>query len=249
MPRMIPQTLFAAFVGVALSMNAGAQPQAATETPADRYETADSAVDQAPARANDELLERWRQARRGFREWLSIQQIYEPDEAASIQAELDARVRDMSPSELADLVDDIEAKLEVLFSPEAEEARQWLAQFLSVQAMYSPEELRQMRPDIVNMTASQIRQELEQHQQRRSQTLQAQAAFDQSRQQRVQSIQSRQQSQRRAAEQAAQRRVQPPSLPAAQYRSQYAPRREFQPGFLQRPRYTVGPWGGVYVSF
>ena len=44
----------------------------------------------------------------------------------------------MSPEELQKQLIDMEDKVAVLSSPEAEEARTWLAQFLSVQAKYTP---------------------------------------------------------------------------------------------------------------
>ncbi len=90
--------------------------------------------------------ERWRQARRGLNEWLSIQQIYSPEEVAVLKKQFQERVDRMSAPELRDQLDEMEAKLAVLSSPEAEDARRWLSQFLAVQAKYTPAELRRGAP-------------------------------------------------------------------------------------------------------
>src|SRR5215510_12285501 len=42
----------------------------------------------------------WRRLSRAFDEWLSVQQIYSPDEIDAINAELQHRVEHMSPGEL-----------------------------------------------------------------------------------------------------------------------------------------------------
>src|SRR5262245_42681276 len=42
----------------------------------------------------------WRRLSRAFDEWLSVQQIYSPEEIAAINAELRHRVEHMSPGEL-----------------------------------------------------------------------------------------------------------------------------------------------------
>ncbi len=207
------------------------------------------------SRANDgqeaarrQLLEsdRWRQARRALNEWLSIQQLYSPDEVAVLRSEFRARVERMSPTELMDQLENLEDKLSVLASPEVEEARRWLSQFLSVQAKYSEAELRQRRPDIANMTASQIRQELVNFQQRRGVTQQTHAVAAQGRAIQVQATQEVRQAQQRANEEARNRASS--NIANTQFRSPYAPRRDDLPGhsdpdLSRRPYYTVGPWG------
>jgi hypothetical protein len=208
-------------------------------------ETAPAVVNSAEA-SRREILEsrRWRQVRRELNEWLSVQQLYDPDEVAAIKAELSARIDEMSAIDLEDLLYEMEERLAVLMSPEAEGARVWLSQFLATQARYSDEELRAMRPDVMNMTASQIRAELQRFQQRRAARQQAQATFDRGRAAQVQTVQSARTANQRARDQAAMDRGSR-RVDAALYRSQYAPqRRERSPASLRQPRfYSVGPWG------
>ena len=195
-----------------------------------------------------EIMEsdRWRRATRGLNEWLSVQQLYSPDEVAVLRSQFRSRVAKMSPTELKNHLDDMEDKLAVLSSPEAEEARRWMSQFLAVQAKYTDAQLRAKRPDVANMTASQIRRELEQFQARRGVTQQSQAAVQQSRAVQVQATQDARAAQQRAAQAARQNTTRPST--AATIGNQNLPRQKDLPGHsvappAGRPFYTVGPWG------
>ena len=160
---------------------------------------ANSAEDEAQETARRKILEsdRWRRANRSLNEWLSVQQVYRPEQVDAIKSELRERIAHMSPRELEDLLKDMEDRLEVLRSPEAEDARQWLKQFLAV-ARNPEQQLGRTRPDVLNMTASQIRQEIQWLQQHRESRLQAQAAFD-----RTRSVQAQTGGEAQAARQAA----------------------------------------------
>jgi hypothetical protein len=197
----------------------------------------------ANAAARRQIVEsdRWKQMRSAFDQWLSVQQIYTMDEVASMRAELNDRARAMSPQELEGLLSEMEQRLAVLTSPEAEQARMWVSQFLAVQAKHSDEELRQMRPDVMNMTAGQIRNELQQFQQRRLATQQSQAAFDRGRALQVQSAQGMQDA-RRSANQPAQNSGSR-AASHTEFRVPNAPRRDPPLLINQPPIYTVGPWG------
>jgi hypothetical protein len=182
--------------------------------------------------------DRWRRTQREFNEWLSIQTLYDSDEVATIKADLRERISRMSPRELEDFMEDMESRLRVLMSSEAEDARQWLAQFMAV-AVNPERQLGRSRPDVLNMTASQIRQELAWLQQTREQRLRSQATFDQTR-----SIQTQRARDARARQQEARALPQDrSSWPANNPRrpSQYAPRADLQPQPL--PGYIVSPWG------
>lgn len=186
-----------------------------------------------------EIMEsdRWRRTTRGLNEWLSVQQLYSPDEVAVLRSQFRARVARMSPTELKNHLDDMEAKLEVLSSPEAEDARRWMSQFLAVQAKYTDAQLRAKRPDVANMTARQIRQELENFQARRGVGQQSQAAVSQARAQQVQSAQARRQTQTMAQ----------PSRAATIGNQNAMPQRDLpghtDPNTIDRSFYSVGPWG------
>ncbi len=76
----------------------------------------------------------------------------------------------------------------MLMSKDAEDARLWLAQRMAVEAKLTPAQIKEMRPDIANMTAAQVQQRLLQLDQERDQTKQAQKAFDQGREFRIKAI-------------------------------------------------------------
>lgn len=209
--------------------------------------------DRKPANVDSQEAERreilesdeWRQVNRAFNEWLSVQQIYRPEEVAAIKAGMKERVAHMSPRELRDFLDDMRDRLHVLLSPEAEDARHWLQQFFAVAR--NPEELLgRSRPDVLNMTASQIRQEILWLEQHRASRAQAQAAFDRTREMQLQMNRDAQ-----AARQTARMPVQSRSdWPAnnPRTRSPYAPRREREP-LRPNPVYMIGPWGAPYFRF
>jgi hypothetical protein len=188
-----------------------------------------------------EILEgrRWRRVRREFHDWLAIQQIYDADEVEQIKEEIDEVAAEMTAPELQHFMDDLEDRLDVLMSPEAAEARRWLNQFLAVQAKYTDEELRARRPDLINMSAGDIRREIEQLQRRRGAAQQSQAAFDRAR---AGQIDAR----RTAAE--APRRPRPERAAADpdRFRSRYAPvRNEPSPATRQRSSFWVDPDGNL----
>jgi hypothetical protein len=190
--------------------------------------------------ARRQILEsdRWKNAGAKLNEWLSVQQVYTPDEVAAINAELAARIAKMPPHELEKLLGEMEEKLAVLSSPEAADARVWLSQFLATAR--NPEQLLgRSRPDLINMSAAEIRKEIQWLQQHRGSRQQVQTAFEQGRALQVQSAQQAQ-----AARQQAQISPSRAATNNVGARSPYAPltgRREVP---LERPViYDVGPWG------
>lgn len=192
--------------------------------------------------ARRKILEsdRWRQTLRDLNEWLSVQHIYTPDEVANLRAEFTARIARMSPRELEALMKDMEERLDVLMSPAAEEARQWLGQFLAV-AVNPEAQLGRTRPDVLNMTASQIRQELQWLEQHRAGRQQAHTAFGGARAGQVQSARDVHTSRQQALEQELSRPAATVNNP--RYRSQYAPQTELRPTPLNTPIYSISPWG------
>jgi hypothetical protein len=184
--------------------------------------------------------ERWRQAQRTLNEWLSVQQIYTPEEVAAIREAYRLRIDAMTPQELNEFMRDMEERLAVLMSPQARDARQWLSQFLSVSR--NPEAaLGRPLPDVANMSASEIRQEIEWLQQHRAARQEAQLAFDRSRELQLQSARDAQAARQQARQQTQNRSVQPPNNAA--FRSQYAPPRDRRPAPMSVPIYSISPWG------
>ncbi len=137
---------------------------------------------------------RWRRAIFELGEWLSAQAIYTPAQVRNIKADFNHKVEKMSPHDLEYLLDDLDAKFKVLDTPEAQDARSWVAQYLSVMSDQKRAESLKDVPNVVTMTAGQLQQEIQKIEQKRGTLQQQQAAFDAGRQQLVQRAQdSRQQ--------------------------------------------------------
>jgi pyruvate/2-oxoglutarate dehydrogenase complex dihydrolipoamide acyltransferase (E2) component len=124
---------------------------------------------------------RWRRAMFETNEWLSAQPFYSPEQVAQIKADLSERVAKMSASDLEFMLDDMDAKFKVMETKEAQEARAWLAQYLSVLADKKREEVLKEMPNIATMTAAQLSQEIQKIELKRASRARHQAAFDRAR--------------------------------------------------------------------
>jgi uncharacterized protein (TIGR02246 family) len=130
----------------------------------------------------------WHETQRAADEWLSVQKIYTPAEVKQVRTAMAAKIAKMSAPELQNFLDDSKEKFAILLSKQAEEARLWLAQRMAVEVKLTPEQLKQMRPNIVDMTAAQVEQRLMEMQAEREQTQQVQQAFDTGRKAQVKNI-------------------------------------------------------------
>jgi hypothetical protein len=214
------------------------RPQQAAHSTAESQETLRRAILES---------DRWRRAYRTFHDWLAVQQVYTEEQLAAVRAELAARVARMTPRELEEFLKDMEERLEVLTSPEAEDARQWLAQFLAV-ARNPEAQLGRSRPDVLNMTAGQIRQEIQWLDQHRASRQRAHAASSQGRALQQQAARGVHDARRQAQGRVAESRSR--AAENAQFRSQYAPLPQDRPNFsdlrpkpMGPPIYSVSPWG------
>ena len=124
---------------------------------------------------------RWRRAIFELGEWLSSQEIYSPQQVNRIKADFNRRVSGLSSYELEYLLDDLDAKFKVLETPEARDAKAWLGQYLSAMSDQRRAEALRDVPDVVTMTSSQLQQEINRIEQKRTSLQQRQQAFDQSR--------------------------------------------------------------------
>jgi hypothetical protein len=125
---------------------------------------------------------RWRRAIFELGEWLSAQVIYTPTQVRNIKADFNRKVEKMSSHELEYLLDDLDAKFQIIDTPEARDARSWVGQYLSAMSDRKRAETLRDVPNIVTMSAAQLQQELQKIEQKRSSLQQQQAAFDQGRQ-------------------------------------------------------------------
>lgn len=177
---------FAAIV-LPLCVAGGTLPRAEAQLP-----TQKSAPKQAapkPAGTDDsarkaEILSspQWRRAMFEFKEWLSAQPLYDAQQVEQFKARFNQRVAAMTAGEVEFLLQDMQAKFQILDSPEAREARTWMAQYLSVMSDKKRAEVLKDIPNLGTMTAAQLGQEVAKIEQARSTIDQEQAAFSRTRQ-------------------------------------------------------------------
>jgi len=168
--------------------NSGAATAAPTPTPQES-KTADDGESDLEQKVAIMNSPRWRRAIFELGEWLSAQAIYTPTQVRNIKADFNRKVEKMSPHDLEYLLDDLDAKFKILDTPEAQDARSWVAQYLSVMSDQKRAEALKDVPNVVTMTAGQLQQEIQKIEQKRGMLQQQQAAFDEGRQQLVQQAQ------------------------------------------------------------
>lgn len=146
-----------------------------------------AANEEAAKKAQILASDRWKKVVQEFDQWLSLQVVYTPEQAAQLRAKLAAEVQKMSAEELEQFLNQWDAKLKVLLGKDAAEAREWLAQNLQVMADgYRKKFLQQLGiTDITTMTAAQIEDAMERMRAQRMALIDQRQMFDQSRQQQL----------------------------------------------------------------
>ncbi len=172
-------------------------PSVAAASAASLEENAEVSSD--PAKQAILSSKEWREVRRSLHEWLSVQKIYSPAEITKIKAQVDTQIANMTAQELQDFLDDMRDKVAILLSKEGEDARTWLAQYVAVRVV-SKDQWDKMRPDVVHMTAQQMKERLEQLNQQQAAAAEQSKAAAQGRDLQVQSIRQEVQYQRQAHE-------------------------------------------------
>jgi hypothetical protein len=104
---------------------------------------------------------RWQQAIAEFGGWLTTQTIYPPAEVRRIKNQFNDRVAGMSSYEIEYLLDSLSAKLDLLGTPEAQDAKAWLGEYLF--AMSDARRAAELRtiPNLLDMNAAQLWQEIQ----------------------------------------------------------------------------------------
>jgi FtsZ-binding cell division protein ZapB len=123
----------------------------------------------------------WRRAIFELGEWLSSTKIYTPEQVRRIKVDFNRRVAGMSSFELEYLLDDLEKKFKVLDTPEAQDVRAWVGQYLS--AMSDERRAQELKdvPNVVTMSAGQLQMEIKTIEEKRTSLRQRQADFEQGR--------------------------------------------------------------------
>jgi hypothetical protein len=103
---------------------------------------------------------RWQRAIAELGGWLTTQTVYSPGEVRGLKRQFNARVAAMSSYEIEYLLDSIAAKLDVLDTPEGRDAKAWLGEYLSAMSdARRAEELRRI-PNLLELNAAQLWQEI-----------------------------------------------------------------------------------------
>ena len=103
----------------------------------------------------------WQRAVAELGAWLSTQNLYSPSEVRRIKMQFNDRVDGMTSYELEYLLESMTAKLKLLDTPEARDAKAWLGEYLS--AMSDARRAQALRdvPNLLEMNAAQLWQEIQ----------------------------------------------------------------------------------------
>lgn len=104
---------------------------------------------------------RWQRAIAELGSWLATQTVYPPAEVQRIKIQFNDRVASMSSYELEYLLESVAAKLEVLDTPEGRDAKAWLGEYLSVMSDARRAQALQNIPNILDMNAAELWQQIE----------------------------------------------------------------------------------------
>jgi hypothetical protein len=128
---------------------------------------------------------RWQRMMFEFKQWLSVQKIYNQQQVDELKRNFNQHVAEASHSELQFILDDMETKFQIIDSQPAQDARAWMAHYLSVVTQKKRDELLKDVPNIATMTAAQLQQEVMKIERKKAAAARNQAAFDQARQAQV----------------------------------------------------------------
>jgi LPS O-antigen subunit length determinant protein (WzzB/FepE family) len=183
----IPDVAFtiSARLALAVCLVSGWSAASEPETPRDE-ETWDDAA------ARDEILRgrEWMETMRAWNRWLALQKIYDTQQVKKMKRQFDDEVKGLSAKELAQFRDDLRAKVHVLMSAEALDARHWLSETLAVASEKYAKKIRAGLPDVANLSAQELQDQLDRFEERRSQTQQGEVAIQQARRNRVKAVQA-----------------------------------------------------------
>lgn len=185
----------------------------------------------------------WRKVQSEYKEWVSMQVIYTPQQVAESNAKLNAEINKMSAAEFQQFIGELDGKLKTLLSKDAMEARAWLGQYLSRFTDGYRKKFVGDVPDFVDMTSTQMEAEYLKLRSKVLQRQREQASSDASRSELVGAQLQRDSESRAAAQQAIVANNENRS--ANTYQSQYSPRAENRLTPPPQMAISVGPLGGI----
>ncbi len=185
----------------------------------------------------------WTEALGKFDNWLSVQTTYNAAEVSKMKRELAAQIEVMPAKEMPEFLYQMQRRLNVLLSPEVSAVRTW------ADGLYTPKGKQKLLEeyhitDPISMSAEQLSAALEQFALDRQAGAESQAAFQKSQTAQSEAL-IRNERQQASAARAAPKR-------ASVYPTPSVPNRNERPQQYEAPynpvRYTIGPWGGVWVG-
>ncbi|HWB10938.1 MAG TPA: hypothetical protein VG826_17050 [Pirellulales bacterium] len=197
------------------------------------------AADPQPKQAPSILSsESWQKTMTGLDEWFSVQPIYDRKEVDALKQDLSGRVEKMSPDDLEAFQQDLDAKLEMVLGPEGRDILGWVAASWAAASPAYRKKMDVQYPDIMKLTAAQLREQLDLLERRRSSARTQTERLEQSRQSRIAALQADQRQQFQERERALDR-----GASGGGYRTPYHPGGVRQyPDVVSRPAYGWG-WG------
>jgi hypothetical protein len=103
----------------------------------------------------------WQRAVAELGAWLATQTVYTPSEVRRIKLQFNDRVDGMTSYELEYLLDSMSAKLKLLDTPEARDAKAWLGEYLSAMSDGRRAQALRQVPNLLDMNAAQLWQEIQ----------------------------------------------------------------------------------------
>ncbi len=104
---------------------------------------------------------KWQRAITELGSWLATQSLYSPADVQRIKVQFNGRVAAMSSYELEYLLDSISTKLQLLATPEARDAKAWLGEYLSAMSDARRSQALRSVPNVLEMSAAQLSQEIQ----------------------------------------------------------------------------------------
>jgi hypothetical protein len=184
--------------------------------------------------------DRWERAIAEFRQWLVTQRVYSPAQVRRIKSDFNARVAEMSSYELEYLLDSLDAKLRLLDTTEARDAKAWLGEYLSVMSDARRAEALRSVPNILDMTSAQLWDEIVRIDRMRATLRQRQQGVEQRQQVQVERAAAARRATASASQAAAARRAAAPAHSPYRNGGGSPPHSDIAP---RRLSISVGPMG------
>ena len=137
----------------------------------------------------------WAHVLQLFDEWAAVQQVYTPEQVGQWRKQILGKASSLPAPDSAAFAADLNAKLQLLLSAEARDARKWLAETLAVASDSYAKEVKARLPDPRTMTAPQIHARLDAFENREANVKQVEADQQKTRQLQIQAIEADQRAQ------------------------------------------------------